>query len=78
MTHHALVSNARLAKESMVPQEITSTDRPNPKKLSVDSISMADPIEDTTINIMGDQILGHRWQRRIYNGPAPIKRAAHT
>ena len=55
MIHHAFVISAFSESDSMLPQEITSSGRPIPIKLSVDSATIALRMFITTINIIACQ-----------------------
>ena len=58
MIHHAFVISAFSESDSMLPQEITSSGRPIPIKLSVDSATIALRIFITTINIIDEKKFG--------------------
>ena len=55
MIHHAFVISAFSESDSMLPQEITSSGRPIPIKLSVDSATIALRMFITTINIIDEK-----------------------
>ena len=65
MIHHAFVISAFSESDSMLPQEITSSGRPIPIKLSVDSATIALRMFITTINIIDEKKFGARWCHKI-------------
>ncbi len=60
ITHHAFVKRALFASDNILPHEITSTGKPKPKKLKVDSNIIQLLIFATTINIMVEIKLGSK------------------
>ena len=65
MSHQLLDKSARSAWLSMLPQDTVSIGRPMPRKLSVDSVPMAEPMFVTTINMMEETKFGSRWRRKM-------------
>ena len=78
MIHHAPLSSAFSDSESILPQLMTSSGRPMPIKLSVDSAAMAARTFITTMNIMEEKKFGARCFRRIWKNPPPMHREAMT
>ena len=72
ITHQTSESNASWAKDNILPQEIISKGNPIPKKLSVDSVAIADAILLTTINIIADMKLGIKCLLNMYKNFPPI------
>ena len=65
MIHHAPLSSERSALDSMLPHEMTSSGRPRPIKLSVDSAAIAFRIFITAINKIEETKFGARCFRNI-------------
>ena len=65
MIHQAFVINALSDNDNRLPQEITSSGSPMPIKLNVDSVTMAERIFITTINMIAEIKFGPRCRIRI-------------
>ena len=63
ITHHARVINAFSARDSILPKETTYSGSPMPRKLRVDSATMALRMFMTTIKRMDEKTLGVRCLR---------------
>ena len=78
MTHQVFMISARLARDSMLPQDSTSTGSPSPRKLSVDSMVIHVLILETTANITADNTLGIRCRHITYRKLPPVHLAYST
>ena len=78
MTHQELVKRALVDKESIVPKDTTSVGSPFPKKLSVASIVMDNPTEETIINKTGEIKLGSKWYHKTWKKFPPMILDAKT
>lgn len=78
MTHQELVKRALVDKESIVPKDTTSVGSPIPKKLSVASIVMDNPTEETIINKTGEIKLGSKWYHKTWKKFPPMILDAKT
>lgn len=72
MIHQAFVINALSDNDNRLPQEITSSGSPMPIKLNVDSVTMAERIFITTINMIAEIKFGPRCRMRIWKNDPPI------
>lgn len=72
MIHQAFVINALSDNDNRLPQEITSRGSPMPIKLNVDSVTIAERIFITTINMIAEIKLGPRCLTRICKNDPPI------
>ena len=75
-THQVLSSRALSARASMLPQESSSTGRPRPRKLRVDSMAMLVLTAEMTTKRMAETTLGTRWRRMIQPKLPPMQREA--
>lgn len=66
------------ARDSILPQEITSSGNPMPRKLSVDSATIAERTFITTINIIDDTKFGARCFHKMCQKLPPMHFAAIT
>ena len=78
MIHQALVISAFSARDSILPQEITSSGNPMPRKLSVDSATIAERTFITTINMIDDTKFGARCFHKMCQKLPPMHFAAIT
>ena len=78
MTHQAPDRRAFSDRDSILPQEMTSSGRPSPKKLKVDSATMAPRRFMTTMKRMAEKKLGNRCRTSTWKNPPPMARAART
>ena len=76
--HQLFVSSACCASESMLPHEMTSSGRPRPRKLSVDSARIALCTFMTTMKRIAERKFGARCSHRTWKNPPPMHRAAST
>ena len=59
-----------------LPQDTVVRGSPSPRKLKVDSVSMACPMLVTTMNMMEEIKLGTRWRSSSYQNGASMVLAA--
>ena len=78
MIHQDLVIKAFSDRDSILPQEITSSGRPIPMKLRVDSAMIAERMFITTMNIMEDTKFGTKCLSKIWKNPPPMHFEATT
>lgn len=78
MIHHAPRFSACWDSVSILPQEMTSSGSPMPRKLRVDSAAMAVDTLITTMNRMDDRKLGARCRHSTRPKPPPMQRQAMT
>ena len=78
MIHQLPVISAFSDRDSMLPQEMISSGSPMPRKLRVDSLTMALRTFMTTMNMMEARKLGARCRRRMWKNPPPMHRDATT
>ena len=71
ITHQVFMTSALLARDNMLPQEITSTGNPRPKKLKVDSVVIVLPTAETTTNMIAGIKFGSKCVLKIYMNRPP-------
>ena len=77
VSHHPLGSNWR-ALERIEPQLAVDGGTPKPRKLKVDSMSIADAIPNVAATKTGARVFGNTWRKMIRKSVAPSARAATT
>ena len=78
ITHQLPVIRARSERDSMLPQETVSMGSPMPRKLNVDSATMAERTFITTMNMMEERKFGARCCPRMWAKRPPMAREAIT